>query len=103
MKAERDFRKRDFRKRHYISKKESNNNGSQYITLGREKLTTSHISLPKIIYCEPLLLFSWLYTGTSSMSGSNIISNSSCLALTHIVLFELSLPSFCPRFLKRVC
>ena len=30
---------RDFRKRHYISKQEMNNNGSQYITLNREKLT----------------------------------------------------------------
>ena len=34
---------RDFWKRRYISKQERNNNGSQYITLGREKLTTSHI------------------------------------------------------------
>ena len=42
------FRKReerDFRKRRYTSKQERDNNGLTYITLGREKLTTSHIPL----------------------------------------------------------
>ena len=34
---------RDFLKRRYISKQERNNNGLQYITLGREKLTTSRM------------------------------------------------------------
>ena len=43
--GERDFRKRDFGKRRYISKQEKDNNGLAYITLGREKLTTSHIPL----------------------------------------------------------
>ena len=43
--GERDFLKRDFRKRRYISKQEKDNNGLAYITLGREKLTTSHIPL----------------------------------------------------------
>ena len=37
--------KRRFWKRRYISKQERNNNGSQYITLGGEKLITSRISL----------------------------------------------------------
>ena len=45
MRRDRDFRKRDFGKRRYISKQEKDNNDLAYITLCREKLTTSHIPL----------------------------------------------------------
>ena len=58
---ERDFRKRDFGKRRYISKQEKDNNGLPYITLDREKLTTSHVT----------------YSTSHFMSGSHIPSSHS--------------------------